>query len=110
MRYVSAKFVPKLLNCDQNDRCGTIAQRLLKDVKDNTELLKTAITGDLALDHLFLRRLMKGRIFVTIEEIKTASSEQLKTIPASVHQKCFEDWEKRWLKRIITGANYFEGN
>jgi hypothetical protein len=37
---------------------------------------------------------MKGQRFATIEEIKIASLEELKTIPKSAHQKCFEDWKK----------------
>jgi hypothetical protein len=36
---------------------------------------------------------MKRRRFATIEEIKTASLEELKTIPKRAYQKCFEDWK-----------------
>ena len=39
-----------------------------------------------------LKRPMEGRRFATIEEIKTASQEELKTIPKSAYEKCFEDW------------------
>ena len=38
-----------------------------------------------------LKRPMKGRRFATIEEIKTESLRELKDIPKSVYQKCFED-------------------
>ena len=45
-----------------------------------------------------------------IEEIKTASLEELKAIPKSAYQKCFEDWKKRWRKCIISVADNFEGD
>jgi len=44
---------------------------------------------------------MKGWRFATIEEIKTTSLEELKAIPKSACQKCFEDWKKHWHKCII---------
>ena len=37
-----------------------------------------------------------------IEDIETASLEELKTIPKSAYQKCFEDWKKHWHKCIIS--------
>lgn len=45
---------------------------------------------------------MKGRRFATIEEIKTASLEELKVIPKSAHQKCLGDQKKRWHECIIS--------
>ena len=57
-----------------------------------------------------LKRPMKGRRFPTIEEIKTASLEEIKTIPKSAYQKCFEDWKKPWNKCVISGGNYFKGD
>ena len=57
-----------------------------------------------------LKRLMKGRRFDTIEEIKTRLLRELKDIPKSVYQKCFEDWKKRWHKCIISEGDYFEGD
>ena len=53
---------------------------------------------------------MKGRRFDTIEEINTASLEELKVIPKSAYQKCFEDWKKRWRKCIISEEDYFGGD
>ena len=46
LKRVAAKFVPKLLNFDQNTRRMTIAQEKLNDVNDDPDLLKRAITGD----------------------------------------------------------------
>ena len=53
---------------------------------------------------------MRGRRFYTNEGIKTGSSEELKTIPKSSCQQCFDDWKKRWHKGIISEADYFEGH
>jgi len=53
---------------------------------------------------------MKGRRFATIEEIKTTSLEELKAIPKSAYQKCFEEWKKRWHKCITSEGDYFEGD
>ena len=51
---------------------------------------------------------MKVWRFATIEEIKSASLEELKTIPKNAYQKCFKDWKKRWQKCIISEGDYFE--
>ena len=45
-------------------------------------------------------KLMKGKHFATIVEIKWKS--KLFAIPKSAFQKCFEDWKKRWHKCIIS--------
>ena len=52
---------------------------------------------------------MKGQRYATIEEIKTASKEELKKITKNDFLKCFEDCKKRWHKCIICGGDYFEG-
>ncbi|KYN22666.1 hypothetical protein ALC57_04927 [Trachymyrmex cornetzi] len=56
------------------------------------------------------KRPMKGRRFATIEEIKATSLEELKAIPKSAFQKCFDDWKKRWHKCIVSEGDYFEGD
>ena len=53
---------------------------------------------------------MKGRRFTTIEEIKTASLEELKAIPKSAYEKRFEYWTKRRHKCIVSEGDYFEGD
>ena len=69
---------------------------------------------DLAPCDFFLlprvKRPMKGRRFATIEEIKSESLRDLRDIPKSAYQKCFEDWKKRWHKCIISEGDYFEGD
>ncbi|UYV80186.1 hypothetical protein LAZ67_18001955 [Cordylochernes scorpioides] len=46
-----------------------------------------------------LKRPMKGRRYATLDEIKTASKEELKNILKNDFLKCFEDWKNRWHKR-----------
>ncbi|UYV71996.1 hypothetical protein LAZ67_9001510 [Cordylochernes scorpioides] len=46
MRRVAAKFVPKLLNCDQKQHRMNIANEMLNSVRDDPNLLQRVITGD----------------------------------------------------------------
>ena len=34
--------------------------------------------------------------------------EELKPIPKSAYENCFEDWKKGWHKCIISEGDYFE--
>ncbi|UYV69864.1 hypothetical protein LAZ67_7001017 [Cordylochernes scorpioides] len=53
---------------------------------------------------------MKGRRYATLEEIKTASKEELKKIFKNDFFKCFDDRKNRWHKCIIFHGDYFEGD
>ncbi|UYV80725.1 hypothetical protein LAZ67_19001545 [Cordylochernes scorpioides] len=239
MRWVAAKFVPKLLNCDQKQHCMNIANEMLDSVRDDPNLLQRVITGDKAwvygydvetkaqssqwklpheprpkkarqvrsnvkvlltiffdcrgvvhheflpqgrtvnkeyylqvmrnlceairqkrpdlwknknwlLHHLNapahtsllvrdflaktntlmipqppyspdlapcdfflfpkLKRPMKGRRYATLDEIKTASKEELKKIFKNDFLKCLDDWKNLWHKCIISHGDYFEGD
>ncbi|UYV76701.1 hypothetical protein LAZ67_14001825 [Cordylochernes scorpioides] len=46
MRRVAAKFVPKLLNCDQKQHSMNIANEMLDSVRDDPNLIQRVITGD----------------------------------------------------------------
>ncbi|UYV78708.1 hypothetical protein LAZ67_16002504 [Cordylochernes scorpioides] len=46
MRWVAAKFVPKLLNCDQKQHRMNIAKEMFDSVRDDPNLLQRVITGD----------------------------------------------------------------
>ncbi|UYV80686.1 hypothetical protein LAZ67_19001393, partial [Cordylochernes scorpioides] len=46
MRRVAAKFVPKLLNCDQKQHRMNIANEMLDSVRDDPNSLQSVITGD----------------------------------------------------------------
>ncbi|UYV78964.1 hypothetical protein LAZ67_17000510 [Cordylochernes scorpioides] len=158
MRRVAAKFVPKLLNCDQKQHRMNIANEMLDSVRDNPNLLQRVITGDEAWvygyevetkaqssqwklpheprpkkahqvrsnvkvlltvffdcrgvvhDEFLPQKPMKGRRYATLDEIKTASKEELKKIFKNDFLKCFEDWKNSWHKCIITHGDYFEGD
>ena len=52
---------------------------------------------------------LKGRHFGTVENIKKAVTAQLKAIPVSDYQRCYEEWER--LRRCVASqGNYFEGD
>ena len=81
---------------------------LIRDFLDKIYIVivfQPSYSPDLASCDFFLfpklKKPMKGRRFATIEEIKTASLEELMAIPKSAYQKCFEDWKKRWHRCII---------
>ncbi|KAG5326444.1 MOS1T transposase, partial [Acromyrmex heyeri] len=83
--------------------------------KNNTLMMpQPPYSPDLAPCDFFLfpklKRPMKGRRYATIEEIKTASKEELNKITKNDFLKCFEDWKKRWHKYIISDGDYFEGD
>ncbi|KAG5342375.1 MOS1T transposase, partial [Acromyrmex heyeri] len=83
--------------------------------KNNTLMMpQLPYSPDLASYDFFLfpklKRPMKGRRYSTIEEIKTASKEELNKITKNDFLKCFEDWKKRWHKCIISDGDYFEGD
>ena len=69
---------------------------------------------DLAIRDFFmfpkLKRPKKGRRYATIEELNTASKEELNKITKNDFLKGFKDWKKPWHKCIISGGHYFEGN
>ena len=53
---------------------------------------------------------LKGRHFGTVENIEKAVTYQLKAIPVSDCQRCYEEWEQRLRKCVASQGNYFEGN
>ena len=57
-----------------------------------------------------LERPLRGHRLDTIEEIQAVSKKASKAIPVIEFNKYFDDWKKRWLKWIISGGDYFEGD
>jgi len=53
---------------------------------------------------------LKGRHFRAVENIEKAITVQLKTIPVTYFQRCYEDWEQRLLRCVASQGNYFEGD
>ena len=52
---------------------------------------------------------LKGRHFGT-ENIKKAVTNQLKVIPFSNFQHCYEEWERHLRRCVASQGNYFEGD
>ena len=53
---------------------------------------------------------LKGRHFGTVENIEKAVTNQLKAIPVSDYQRCYEEWEQRLRMCVASQGNYFEGD
>ncbi|UYV72191.1 hypothetical protein LAZ67_9002139 [Cordylochernes scorpioides] len=82
MRRVAAKFVPKLLNCDQKPHRMNIANEMLDSVRDDPNLLQRVITGDEAgvVHHEFLPQ---GR---TVN--KEYYLQVMRNLREAIRQKC----------------------
>ena len=52
---------------------------------------------------------LKERHFGTVENIEKAVTDQLKAIPVSDYQRCYEEWEQRLRRCVVSQGNYFEG-
>ena len=52
----------------------------------------------------------KGRHFGTVENIEKAVTDQLKAIPVSDFQRCYEEWDQRLRRCVASQGNYFEGD
>ncbi|UYV73351.1 hypothetical protein LAZ67_10002821 [Cordylochernes scorpioides] len=100
-----------------HDNAPAHTSLLVRDflAKNNTLMMpQPPYSPDLAPCDFFLfpklKRPMKGRRYATLDEIKTASKEELKKIFKNDFLKCFEDWKNRWHKCIISHGDYFEGD
>ncbi|UYV78738.1 hypothetical protein LAZ67_16002611 [Cordylochernes scorpioides] len=84
-----------------HDNAPAHTSLLVRDflAKNNTLMMpQPPYSPDLAPCDFFLfpklKRPMKGRRYPTLDEIKTASKEELKKILKNDFLKCFEDWKK----------------
>jgi hypothetical protein len=55
-------------------------------------------------------KVLKGRHFNNIDDIRNNTTAALKAIPQSQFQNCFEEWTRRWHRCIASQWEYFEGN
>jgi len=53
---------------------------------------------------------LKGRHFDGIDDIRSNTMAALKAIPQNQFQNCFEEWTRRWHRRIASQGEYFEGD
>ncbi|UYV76625.1 hypothetical protein LAZ67_14001499 [Cordylochernes scorpioides] len=97
-----------------HDNAPAHTSLLVRDflAKNNTLMMpQPPYSPDLAPCDFFLfpklKRPMKGRRYATLDEIKTASKEELKKIFKNDFLKCFEDWKNRWHKKIQIVENFW---
>ena len=57
-----------------------------------------------------LKKIMRGRRFVYVEDIQANATRQLRVITKSDNQRCFRQWQERWNKCIQAQGHYFEGD
>ncbi|GFX24616.1 putative DD34D transposase [Trichonephila clavipes] len=57
-----------------------------------------------------IKNTLKGHRFQDIETKKQNSTQQLRAIPKSEFQKCFENWKHHWAKCVTANGAYFEGD
>jgi hypothetical protein len=53
--------------------------------------------------------MVKGCHFGTVENIETSLTDQLKVIPVSDFQHCYEEWQQSLQRCVASEGNYFEG-
>jgi len=77
-------------------------------------ILRPPYSPDLAPCDFFpfprMKGQMKGKRLAAVSEVKKKTLEVLKNISTEKFQKCFQQWEKRWYKFIVSKEEYFEGD
>jgi len=53
---------------------------------------------------------LKGRRFVSIEEIQAESQQVLNTLTPEDFNECFQKWQNRWDRCIQAQGDYLEGD
>jgi len=53
---------------------------------------------------------LKGRCFVSTEEIKAELQQVLNTLTSADFNECFKKWQNRWDRCIQAQGDYFEGD
>jgi transposase len=57
-----------------------------------------------------IKKILKGRHFDDIDDIRSNITAALKAIPQNQFQKCFEGWTRHWHRYIASQGEYFEGD
>jgi len=57
-----------------------------------------------------MKKVLKGKRFADVEEVKKKTTEALKGITLQEFQDCFEKWETRLDRCIASNGQYFEGD
>jgi len=82
--------------------------------KQITVLEHPAYSPDLEPSDFFLfpkiKKILKGRHFDDIYDIRSNRTAALKAIPQNQFQNCFEGWTRPWHPCIASQGEYFEGD
>jgi hypothetical protein len=82
--------------------------------KQITVLEHPAYSPDLVTNDFVLfpkiKKILKGRHFDDINDIRSNTRAALKAIPQNKFQHCFEGWTTRWYQCIASQGEYFEGD
>ena len=74
--------------------------------KQITVLEHPAYSPDLVPNDFFLfpkiKKILKGRHFDDIDDIRINTTAALKAIPQNQFQNCFEGWSRRWYRCIAS--------
>jgi len=57
-----------------------------------------------------LKKHLKRRHFVALENIQETVTDQMKAIPVSEFQHCYEEWKDRLQRCVAPQGSYFEGD
>jgi hypothetical protein len=57
-----------------------------------------------------LKLRLKGRRFLSIEDIQAKSQQVLNTLTLADFSECFQKWQNRWNRCIQAQGDYFEGD
>jgi hypothetical protein len=57
-----------------------------------------------------VKNIMHSEHFVDVDTIKRETTKLLNELTKEDMQHCFQEWEKRWTKCILSGGEYFEGD
>lgn len=57
-----------------------------------------------------LKNHLKGTHFGTLANIQKAVTDQLKAIPESEFQRCYDNWKNRLERCVASQGSYFEGD
>ena len=53
-----------------------------------------------------LKNYLKGRHFVTLDNIENSVTDELKGTPAEAFQRCYEQWKQRLSRCVAAQGNY----
>jgi hypothetical protein len=55
-----------------------------------------------------MKKTLKDRLFSSVDDIRSASLNELKATQKIEFKKCFKDRQKRWHKCIVSNGDYFK--